>query len=673
MDLLTLLLLSTVLAPVSSTPIIPSEVQGHRPDGSPTSYGTPSPPTEAPMKPILVRREALNIASPDNLSPVDTVIFNPLPSKGCTTTISETYSYRCSWDGTTTMYPSTTVLFQQINCNGCDNLLVQQDIYLCPNQRINGTLRMGVPSTSWSTRAMTEKNYKGGDFLNARPAPTPPRGHPKKKARREGPPKGFGSREDVEWTRPPPSLSPPADHFAMETPSDSKPLQLGGYVIRHGPSTAPEFKIRGRSLAAPKSEEGCDSDQEPALSCNLETEFVTVANNIFAHVQNMEAVILNSGYPSTHPISRAAAKIKAQLDRLGHVYQSMGTEVEGMVHDLDQFATREDELKRELDDSRAANFKLSCANKDLADQVRDFRCTAAETELELRRLKRTTQDLEAKHERLEADHRGLEEERKKMGAEKLCLEEAVRKQGEELEKAADENRRLQGLVQKRDEEIEGLKSDSLGLQTLVHQRGVEAEKVWDFGAGAAGVTPLRRFAAALSESHGMDDDDDDGSNETGGEGLKERMARECGDQFCLVRTTAVASPDVLGSEQPAADELSSSSSPNPRIDTDTATASTTDAGAARETRDIGLLHCGPDGGEVLMLDFETRGIRVVDCALAGMRPNAAEPRKLDLICARAGDAAAGEGRAEEEELLWTAAAAPRDVAAFWVRYAMGDV
>lgn len=151
MDLLTLLLLSTVLAPVSSTPIVPPEVQGHRPDGSPTSYGTPSPPTEAPMKPILVRREALNIASPDNLSPVDTVIFNPLPSKGCTTTISETYSYRCSWDGTTTMYPSTTVLFQQINCNGCDNLLVQQDIYLCPNQRINGTLRMGVPSTSWST------------------------------------------------------------------------------------------------------------------------------------------------------------------------------------------------------------------------------------------------------------------------------------------------------------------------------------------------------------------------------------------------------------------------------------------------------------------------------------------------------------------------------------------
>lgn len=871
---------------------------------------------------------------------------------------------------------------------------------------------------------MTEKNYKGGDFLNARPAPTPPRGHPKKKARREGPPKGFRPREDAEWTRPPPSPSPPTEHFAKETSSDSKPLQLGGYVIQHGPPAAPEFKIRGRSLAAPKSEEGCDSDQEPASPGNLETAFATVANNIFAHVQNIEAVILDSGYTPSHPISRAAARIKAQLNRLGDVYHSMGTEVEGMVHELDQFAAREDQLKRELDDSRAANFKLSCANKDLADQVHDFQCTAAETELELRRLKRTSQDLEAKHERLEADHRGLEEERKKMGAEKLWLEDTVRKQGGELENAADENRRLQGIVQKRDEEIEGLKSDSLGLQTLVHQRGVEAEgaraevmrlqsllhenearlsslaalpttplspmislgsyfsggavipqllpprpvsplpyikqeapeqtppevpffseppaeqlqdqgqplyqpaaqpqdatqllhqlgtgtanilaklfhinhpvahtpvlitfltrlgaapdsplssnnpvrttsrrpwhlqppwlptpsqapiihptleeqfthlcllfpflsitttvattsttnpttdptdpttfscllalltnltkadhsasphaaeaflqtvaalfpprfcrtagdapttttvpaatataataamaqmqhhsgkgqrdtalrttrtvllavmlcelcrvldcafssrsnsdggtvvggggrgrqwdvadflgpEVWGFGVGPGGMTPLRRFAAALSEWNGMNCDGRSHDGETGGEGLKERMARECGDQFCLVRTTAVAPPDRPDGEQPAADGSSSSSSPNPRIDTDTATAATTDSGAApREATEIGLLHCGPDGGEFLMLDFEARGIRVVDCALAGMRPNAAEPRKLDLIVARAGDAAAREGRTEGEELLWTAAAAPRDMAAFWVRYAMGDV
>jgi hypothetical protein len=100
------------------------------------------------MKPILGRREALNLGSP-NLSPLDTAIL--APSKGCTTTTSETYGYPCEWDGTTTMYPSTTVLFQQINCNGCENVYVHKDYYYCPNQSINGTLKAAIPSTSWST------------------------------------------------------------------------------------------------------------------------------------------------------------------------------------------------------------------------------------------------------------------------------------------------------------------------------------------------------------------------------------------------------------------------------------------------------------------------------------------------------------------------------------------
>ena len=65
-----------------------------------------------------------------------------------------------------------------------------------------------------------------------------------------------------------------------------------------------------------------------------------------------------------------------------------------------------------------------------------------------------------------------------------------------------------------------------------------------------------------------------------------------------------------------------------------------------------------------MIDFEERSLRAVECRLAGMRPNAAEPRKLDLIVARK------DGVAEEE--LFRLAAAPRDVAAFWVKYAMGD-
>ncbi|KAH6857071.1 hypothetical protein B0I37DRAFT_426783 [Chaetomium sp. MPI-CAGE-AT-0009] len=170
MELLTLFLLSTALVPVSSSPAregdrsepfnlpISTTVAG----GSPANHG-PSTPTLAPavqlragngnpMKPVLGPREALNLGSPD-ASPMDTVIIHPypFPSQGCTTTLSETYGYPCSWDGTTTMYPSTTVLFQQVNCNGCDSVYVYKELYHCPNMSINGTLKVAVPSTSWST------------------------------------------------------------------------------------------------------------------------------------------------------------------------------------------------------------------------------------------------------------------------------------------------------------------------------------------------------------------------------------------------------------------------------------------------------------------------------------------------------------------------------------------
>lgn len=165
MELLTFLLLTTVLAPVSCSPAVPPNIPGHQTrqtegttpaaespadhEKSPTS--APSPAAQVAMKPILGRREALNVWPGPDLSPVDTVIFEPIASKGCTTTLSETYGYPCSWDGTTTMYASTTILFQQVNCNGCENVYVYKDMYFCPNQRINATQWRDIPSTSWST------------------------------------------------------------------------------------------------------------------------------------------------------------------------------------------------------------------------------------------------------------------------------------------------------------------------------------------------------------------------------------------------------------------------------------------------------------------------------------------------------------------------------------------
>lgn len=52
-----------------------------------------------------------------------------------------------------------------------------------------------------------------------------------------------------------------------------------------------------------------------------------------------------------------------------------------------------------------------------------------------------------------------------------------------------------------------------------------------------------------------------------------------------------------------------------------------------------------------------------------MRPNATDLKKLDPIVTRESDG--GNGAVQEEE-LFRLAAAPRDVAAFWVKYAMSD-
>jgi hypothetical protein len=179
MALLRLAFLSVVLACVSSSPIAPHEPsrettldgQNIRPvvlSGTETvdrvvlDHGRPITPTPAipsatplsvslgeAMKPILGRREALNLDSGHLLSPMDTAM---VPAKGCTTTLSETYS--CTWDGTQTIYPSTTTLYRQVNCNGCDSIDVRKDIYYCPNQIISATARVGAPSTSWSTTCL---------------------------------------------------------------------------------------------------------------------------------------------------------------------------------------------------------------------------------------------------------------------------------------------------------------------------------------------------------------------------------------------------------------------------------------------------------------------------------------------------------------------------------------
>ncbi|VBB76816.1 Putative Myosin-2 heavy chain [Podospora comata] len=84
-------------------------------------------------------------------------------------------------------------------------------------------------------------------------------------------------------------------------------------------------------------------------------------------------------------------------------------------------------------------------------------------------------------------------------------------------------------------------------------------------------------------------------------------------------------------------------------------------------REIGLLSCGTGMEDdansqiFLMLDFEKRWIRMVDCSLAYFTSNRAAPRMLDLVIARE------DGEKKEEVELFKIEAAPKDVAAFWLR------
>lgn len=765
-----------------------------------------------------------------------------------------------------------------------------------------------------------EKHSRSGDCH--RPPPTSPRGHLKKKLRREAPPRW---RDDTKWARRPPSVSP-SDRFRDDDDDarESKPHHLGGYLIES------DLNIRGKSQVPPESETGSDNEPDSNSLGNLERTFISTAQSIFAHVQNIKSITTDSGYSPTHPIPRAVLRIQEQLDRLNDVYYAIGDEVDRMVGELDQSAAREESLRKELDDCKTTNFKLTCGKKDLSEEVRKLKSAAAETEVELRRLKSVKENREAEHARLEASLCELQEERRRTGAENLWLEDTVRKRDLSFEKASAENRKMQNLVKERDEEVEGLKSNNLGLQSLVQQREAEAEAAraenlrlqglihtkeaqmaslaatpvtplspraplgqFSSSAGPAlptapqdhdldphassplpyikqeapdltppGVTqvppalppeqpqdliqPLSHLVAGAADVLGRLFDIDQPTpcdnplltrflNHLGAApeassipitqptatqswtlsdpwtthspqqpnlriSLEEQFTHLCllfpdpdpdlesdyddvhddndtPNPFTFHLLTsllttltkadystspragwaflqAMSAPPPLLSRPPPVSASASPSvavpatatrtallrmmlaelcralaaafqvlpgstaaplwwqqrhqlqqldgaegqvAPVPRLagllrDVDRSVAADGGLRALREglaacgdgfcvfpyyggeggerEREVGLLHCGGGSSSFLMIDFGERSLRAVECRLAGMRPNAAEPRKLDLIVAREGDG--GDGGAVEEEELFRLAAAPRDVAAFWVKYAMGD-
>ena len=131
-------------------------------------------------------------------------------------------------------------------------------------------------------------NSRVGDFY--RPPPTSPRGHPKKRLRREAPP---AWRDDTNWAGSPPSPSPPFGRLRGEDDArESKPHHLGGYPIESG------LKTRGESHALPRSKTESDSGEPNSNSLeNLER----ICMSISAHVQNIKSITTDRGYSPAHP------------------------------------------------------------------------------------------------------------------------------------------------------------------------------------------------------------------------------------------------------------------------------------------------------------------------------------------------------------------------------------
>ncbi|KAH8879013.1 hypothetical protein GQ53DRAFT_600207, partial [Thozetella sp. PMI_491] len=83
-------------------------------------------------------------------------------ARACTTTLSESVSNPCEWHGTQTIYPSTTTLYQGVDCHGCTDLYVHKNMWFCPIQRINATQSVATPSTHWSTTCLPSATISEG-------------------------------------------------------------------------------------------------------------------------------------------------------------------------------------------------------------------------------------------------------------------------------------------------------------------------------------------------------------------------------------------------------------------------------------------------------------------------------------------------------------------------------
>ncbi|KAH6612895.1 hypothetical protein B0J18DRAFT_70402 [Chaetomium sp. MPI-SDFR-AT-0129] len=198
--------------------------------------------------------------------------------------------------------------------------------------------------------------------------------------------------------------------------------------------------------------------------------FFNAIEGIYSHLDDIEPAFVDFNLHYKHPAVRAAGRIRGQLNRLHDSYRFLDEELGEAGRELAQFAARDDDFRRDLEEAGAIDFKLKCAKHDLAEEVEKLRSAAGKPDTKLEELKREMEDLRGTHDRLLEAHRSLHETIAKEGAEKLLLEGDLQKRNGDLGEATKENSRLQAVVEERDEDIRELKASGVELETLAEQR-----------------------------------------------------------------------------------------------------------------------------------------------------------------------------------------------------------
>ncbi|KAK3389450.1 hypothetical protein B0H63DRAFT_99178 [Podospora didyma] len=145
-------------------------------EAPPTPLSIPQPyPLPAPLnlialpKSINSREDVFNSGA-SSVAPTPVLVLAAPASKGCTTTTTPVIASPCFWDGTSTDYPSTTVLTKQVDCHGCDDIYVKKSYYYCPNQKVSYITRVSTPSTSWTVVCEPSAGLGGLVERDIRPA-----------------------------------------------------------------------------------------------------------------------------------------------------------------------------------------------------------------------------------------------------------------------------------------------------------------------------------------------------------------------------------------------------------------------------------------------------------------------------------------------------------------------